>query len=306
MLAEVSLPTLPPLYAHKRQLDPEHLGLLKDSSHLLDDPEAMRQRMEQEGYLFLPGCLDRDEVLDARREMLRRLAASGYLAEGTDPMLAMSSGKSRGVQPQLAKDNEPLKKVIHHGKMIEIFRRFLGGEVLHFDYTWIRAIAPGMGTRSHCDSVYMNRGTLQLYTAWTPMGDVPWEQGGLMILEGSNNNQRLRETYCSRDVDTYCENRASSFGPDGKPLASKSGWLTENAVQLRKSLGGRWLTSEYRAGDVLIFSIFTVHASLDNRSDRIRLSTDTRYQLASEKVDERWIGESPSAHGARSKRWKIC
>ena len=48
------------------------------------------------------------------------------------------------------------------------------------------------------------------------------------------------------------------------------------------------------------------HASMDNQTDQIRLSTDTRYQLASEPVDERWIGDNPIAHGLESKRGMIC
>jgi hypothetical protein len=52
--------------------------------------------------------------------------------------------------------------------------------------------------------------------------------------------------------------------------------------------------------------MFTVHASLDNHSNQIRISSDTRYQLASEPVDERWIGENPIAHGLAAKRGKIC
>ncbi len=59
-------------------------------------------------------------------------------------------------------------------------------------------------------------------------------------------------------------------------------------------------------GDLLTFRMNTVHASLDNRSDRIRLSTDTRYQLASEPVDERWVGENPIAHGPAGRRGMIC
>ena len=44
--------------------------------------------------------------------------------------------------------------------------------------------------------------------------------------------------------------------------------------------------------------IFTMHGSLSNTSDRFRISSDTRYQLASEPVDERWIGRKPKAHYA--------
>ena len=61
-----------------------------------------------------------------------------------------------------------------------------------------------------------------------------------------------------------------------------------------------------RAGDMLVFSMFTVHTSLDNHSDRIRISSDTRYQLASEPVDERWVGENPPAHGPSIKQGMIC
>jgi hypothetical protein len=65
--------------------------------------------------------------------------------------------------------------------------------------------------------------------------------------------------------------------------------------------GGQWQTSAFKAGDVLIFGMFTMHGSLNNTTNLFRLSTDTRYQLASEPVDERWIGEDPIAHYAWTK-----
>jgi len=36
-----------------------------------------------------------------------------------------------------------------------------------------------------------------------------------------------------------------------------------------------------------------MHGSMDNQTDHVRLSSNTRYQLASEPVDERWIGADP-------------
>jgi hypothetical protein len=114
--------------------------------------------------------------------------------------------------------------------------------------------------------------------------------------------------YGSKDVDTYCENRVgtgfTNMGGGGN--ITNGGWLSKDPITLRKRLGGRWLTTDYRAGDVLIFTVFNVHTSLDNNTNRIRLSSDTRYQLASEPVDERWIGEQPIAHGPEGKRGMIC
>jgi hypothetical protein len=50
----------------------------------------------------------------------------------------------------------------------------------------------------------------------------------------------------------------------------------------------------------------TVHASIDNQSDRYRISTDSRYQPASLPADERWIGEKPPGHGMARMRGRIC
>lgn len=59
-------------------------------------------------------------------------------------------------------------------------------------------------------------------------------------------------------------------------------------------------------GDALCFGMGLVHASLDNHTDRIRLSSDSRYQLASEPCDGRWIGENPVGHGLAGKKGKVC
>lgn len=283
-------------------LSSEAFGALRDSSALAFDGPALRERMAQDGYLFLPGLLDRDEVLDARRFVAERLMQDGQLEPGTDPMecLAASEGAAKPFRPELSLDNPPLMRVLYSGPMMRFYERFLNGPVRHFDYTWFRAVPPGQGTGAHTDAVFMNRGTLNLFTSWTPFGDVPLDVGGLMILEKSHQHRETREGYSTKDVDTFCENSAEVG------MAQPSGALPQNPAELRESIGGRWLTGEYRAGDVLVFSIFTIHGSLDNRSRQMRLSSDSRYQLASESADERWIGEKPLGHGPAAKRGLIC
>jgi len=128
----------------------------------------------------------------------------------------------------------------------------------------------------------------------------------LLVLEGSHRKGEQLQSYLSRDVDEYCTNRE-----DAADYASgKKGWdgtLSKNVVSLQQSLGGRWLTSgEYRMGDVIIFNMTLVHGSLDNQKDRFRLSTDTRYQLVSEPVDLRWVGENPSGHSLAQRRGRVC
>jgi len=309
MLVETAL-NLPTLHSCGHTLDaaPEHLGLLRDSSELVQDGTALRERMAEDGYLFLPGCLNRDEVLGARHAITSRMARDGVThPDFSHEAAIMKPGGQGHFQPDWAK-NPAVQKALYSGAMIEIHTRLLGGTVRHYDYTWLRTVGPGHGTHSHCDVVYMGRGTHNLFTSWTPMGDVGFELGGLMILENSHKNQRLRSTYCKKDVDSFCVNKTGKAAQDG--WSSKFGGnLTGNANQIRRSIGqgGRWLVRDYKAGDVLIFSVFTIHASLDNHSrDQYRISTDSRYQLASDPVDERWIGENPVGHGKAGKRGRIC
>src|SRR5687768_9538913 len=71
---------------HALDMSADKWGELRDSSAIAFDVEALRERMAQDGYLFLPGLLHREEVLKARRVVAERLMAAGHLMPGTDPM----------------------------------------------------------------------------------------------------------------------------------------------------------------------------------------------------------------------------
>jgi hypothetical protein len=299
---------IPELISRGATLDPEHLGLLEDSSADRHDMPTLRTRMHEKGYLLMRGLLDRDEVMEGRKWMLNMLAATGRLEPGSDPMDAIAPTNKEThnwFDPGLAKNNPPLLKVLYSGRMMQFWADFYGEKPLHFDFTWVRTVPPGWGTPCHADVPYMGRGTHELSTAWTPIGDVDFVQGGLMILEGSNRNERLRKGLEHADVDAHCVNRTGHAAKDGW-ARGQAGQMKATAPKLRQSVGGRWLTEEFSAGDVLLFDVYTIHASLDNHSDRIRLSTDTRYQRASQPADERWMGENPPAHGEAGKRGRIC
>ena len=142
-----------------------------------------------------------------------------------------------------------------------------------------------------------------------------------MVLENSHHvpSQPLSD-YLQQDVDSYCENGPNAAKVKSGELrwehydGSFNNWggdITDNPVAVRETLEGRWLTAkEYGMGDVLIFTMQTVHASLDNQTRALRLSTDTRYQRADEPADERWVigpeGAAPRRHGLASKRGRIC
>src|SRR5690606_36369741 len=100
---------------------------------------------------------------------------------------------------------------------------------------------------------------------------VPLGMGGLIVLENSHKLEELKATYGTFDVDKVCTNR-----PDGEPERSwegSFGWYSDDAFKVQDELGGRWLTYDFKMGDLLVFSMYTMHGSLDNHTDRIRLST---------------------------------
>lgn len=268
-----------------------YLTELRSSNDILNDTEALRQRLQEEGYLLIRGFHDREEVLEARMEFLRSLQAAGKL----DPDAPIEEGiigpeNKGGMWGRSADDLQEefphFLNVVNSPKVFSFFEQLLGGPVLTYDFKWPRAIANGGNTGAHYDNVYMGRGTKNVYTMWTPFSDIPLELGTLAMLLGSQNYEKIKQTYGQMDVDR--DNVAT-------------GWFSDDPVEIVDMYGGQWATTAFEAGDVIIFGMFMMHASLNNATERFRISSDTRYQLASEPVDERWIGKKPKGHYAWGK-----
>jgi hypothetical protein len=288
--------------AHGRRLDtsPEAFGHLRPSPP--GDPAALRARLDEDGYLFVPGLLDREAVRAARDELL----AAADLTQD-HPMRS-----------------KRMRSVLQGERMLGFFAGLLGGPARSYDFIWLRAQERGdPATDPHCDLVFMGRGTPDVLTCWTPFGDIPAGGGGLLILEGSHRVSPVRLAgYLAQDVDVYCENGPNADAvrtgamhwehwQDPAPGKAWGGEISDDAVALREEWGGRWLTApEYRMGDVLVFTLRTVHAGTDNDALDLRLSTDSRYQRADAPIDERWVrgehGEDPVGHGLAAKRGTIC
>ncbi len=309
-----TLTALPQLYSfgHALEMDDRKVGLLRDSIDAADDVEELRRRFAQDGYLYMKGYLDRDEVLTARASLTERLAAAGVLDEAHPTIDGVCKpGSGYVFKPEITNDNAAVQNLLYGERLTGFYRKFYGEDIRHYDFTWLRAIGPGKGTNPHCDLPYMGRGTHGHMTCWVPYGDISFELGGLMVLEGSHQRMDLLQNYVYRDVDSYCENKPKEV-ENAHTGANGFGWtftgtLSHNPPVLREKFDRRWLTTEYRAGDFITFGMFMVHASLDNRTEnRLRISSDSRYQRASEPIDDRWIGANPPGHTTAGKRGRIC
>jgi hypothetical protein len=296
------------LFAGGKPLDmsADKFGFLNESTHLLGDFEALKAQYNQDNYLFIKGFFKREEVHAVRKEISEKLSSEGALhPDFPIEECVAKPGLNMAFRPDISNASQTLQDLIYSQSVMDFYTGLLGGESRHYDFTWLRVIAPGHGNYPHCDIVYMGRGTHNIRTMWVPFGDVPLTVGGLLILENSHRQREFHEVYDKLDVDKVCNNKLG-LNEVGNAGFVNSGAIEEDFNALQSRFGGRWLTAHYEMGDLLTFGMQTIHGSLDNGSDRIRISSDSRYQLAADPVDERWVGEHPIAHGPTAKQPLIC
>ncbi len=264
------------------------LGELRDSQALRDDPVALRSLLAEDGYLLMRGLIKPAKVAAARTAILYHMSEHEGLEPGSRPLDGVMGqyGKSVGLMGRKAITHQPdVRAVLESPELFDFYRALFDEPALTFDYKWLRAVGHEEFTGAHYDVVYMGRGSDRLTTCWLPLGDIKLEQGVLAICVGSHNSpgfEKLRRTYGRMDVD---RDRVD-------------GWFSRDPMEIAEKFGGRWCTTEFRAGDILTFGMYTMHASTTNVTDRWRLSCDIRFQPAADPVDERWIGDNPRSHYA--------
>lgn len=315
----------PVLRSLGHKLDPGKLAYLTESNDILEEPRALRERLAEDGYLYIRRFFDPELILSARRAIFTPLAQAGEIDPGRNVMdgfvapdkiaaFAMDvapkfkdgygaktkAGNEGSFRPALAAASPEIRRVVFGPELCGFYVSLFGEPIRHFDFIWTRLMGPGHGTPTHCDWVYMGRGSANLLTCWIPYVEIPLEVGGLILLEKSHLQAERISSYLKTDVDAYCNNDPRQVK---KVLEeggwSHRGWLSSRPDTLPDKFESRWLTSEHwDPGDFLTFRMDLIHGSLDNQSDRLRFSTDTRYQPASEPADERWIGVNPPGHSA--------
>ncbi len=290
----------------KRVLESSSVGELRATEWKTGNVQMLREHMQEDGYLLLRGLQHRENVERTRAYLLEKLRENGQLSDEAPQNEAVPAHGARGGflgGNKAVTHSKEFLALVESSEIMGFFGSFLQGDILTFDFKWLRVVVPGDFTGAHYDIVYMGQGTKNLYTCWMPIGDVTLDMGPLAILSGSHSAasfERLRATYGAMDVDRD----------------NVEGHFSNDPLELVERFGGKWLTTEFHAGDVLIFGMFTMHASFNNVSEKFRISTDTRFQRADEPVDPRWVGENPPAHYAwgktpvesmesARKRWKV-
>lgn len=243
---------------------------LVDRTDLLDQPEELRRRGEEDGHLYFAGLLSPSKVSNVRSQILAVCDKHGWVKEGSDHTEGMSNADILVVegtdQRWIDFYNDVLKVRDFHDlaldkNLIRVFEVLFGESVLPHSRNICRLVFPNSAlysTPPHQDNFYIG-GSTETWTAWVPCGDCPATLGSLAVAKASHRQGLLE--------------------------ARKATGPGEHQVHVEEEQV--WVGGDYACGDVIILHSMTIHQGRDNMSqDRLRVSCDYRYQPMSYPVRE--------------------
>ncbi|KAI1137659.1 hypothetical protein F5Y05DRAFT_419573 [Hypoxylon sp. FL0543] len=255
--------------------------------------------------VLAPGTLAVDGIFDDRMDKLDfpgmvKIAASSecadvYLNRGAGSTDA--NGRPRGgpfVDLALQAHAEPWYKdeFCKHPALQSFIAKYTGwGEsTLGLTRSLLRNNTPhNKAIGVHYDQIFLRHGEDTSLTAWVPMGDISLDGGGLIYLENGHT--------LGREIEKGFYDLAQQTGlteEEAKDAFNKNmnggGLLAEGPKGFGETHGRRWLVTEYEAGDVVLHTPYTIHASTINKDAKniIRLGTDLRFVDSSRPYDTRW------------------
>ena len=225
---------------------------LTDSTPLIGDAMAIRQRYDDDGVLFFRGVID-PELLGWAQEKYRGALADEGLID-----LANEAPVWTGKVTKTWRPCDALGTTVWH----EVVKQPLLNSIMHdvFDDepVWIPIAAhrsglptgplkPGQDIFSgrHQDGFY-NEGML-FTICWMPIRDVRMDCGSFAVAPGTHKRGSLHDTS-----------------------------VEGNAIPPGAIPDSAWRSADFRVGDVLVFNYLVAHTGLPNPSDEIRLSLDVR------------------------------
>src|SRR5690348_12411748 len=105
-----------------------YLGELRDSTELLKDSAALRDRMAEDGYLLLRGLHSRDKVDAARQHILENLASNGQIDASRPLDEAVVAPGARGAflgGSKALTRSRPFLELVESPEIMSFFARFL-------------------------------------------------------------------------------------------------------------------------------------------------------------------------------------
>jgi len=225
---------------------------LTDSTSLIGDAEALRQRYNDEGVLYLRGVMD-PKLIGWSQEQYRGVLAAEGLIDLADEAPVWTGKTTKIWRPCDALGTTVWHEIVKQPKLNAIMRDIFDAEPVWIPIAAHRSALPTGPLKDgqdifagrHQDGFY-NEGML-FTICWMPIRDVKIERGSFAVAPGTHQRGSLHDTK-----------------------------LANNAIPPNSIPPETWRTANFRVGDVLIFNYLTAHAALPNPSNEIRMSLDVR------------------------------
>lgn len=254
---------------HVLEITPQRLGWLEPTTASLP-MEQLRNLYRQQGYLWLKGFFQPEIILDFQRFFFETIFSG---AKTFFELVSSQEYEDFCTMPRLW----------------NFYQKFMEGQPYLHRRKIIRFTHPGEDhcTGGHYDLIYLRAGTDKFFTSWIPLGDVPVEMGGLIYLERSDAvGRKLEAEFSVKNAHLPPEERISAYNRNMR----EAGWISTNLVDMAERFESRWLIADYEVGDMVIHSPYMIHAATQNNDplQRMRLSTDIRFQRITDPIDQRW------------------
>ena len=277
---------------HGRAVPANLIGELTDSMPLLEDGPPVASRASRMMGTPSSGAPSTTMLVQsAREEVLARLEEVGEVEPGSDGVFTGRSERDalhpdRGKFWQSVSTGDRLRQASHGAGARRLVEAIIGEAVVPFDYLMLRVATPGRATEVHYDYPFFARLHDQVKTVWIPIGDVPVDRGPVFVVEGSN-----------RFEDVIADLR----GFEVTAGSSRKAAFDRTAIELADERGTHLLTTDFGAGDVLVFGMYTAHGSFDHHDETRRVPRVLRRPLAGSPPRRRRTvhGSAPQRHDRR-------
>lgn len=283
----------------------------KEANSHVDSVHTLAAKFADDGYLFFRNLLDRKRVEAVRDNIISVLKKHGFINKdaSSEPIWSGKWPEANEFSPdgtvtKAVVDLRVLEALSIAPELIAVLERVLGGEV----FCWadnkgrLRLMLSGEKSMQVADGPKFSFTTpphqdyyffrpVKFCTVWIPLMDIDASIGGLAI-ERDSHKEGLHEVWWKgKDYLGVAENPAQTRA-----------WREEGGVVVAgttkpKDTGRVWLRSDYQLGDILIFQPLMMHTGIANNSDKVRISTDFRYQRKGTQTN--WESHTPMAESSK-------
>ena len=254
----------------------------RDSTKHLGDPARLRDALHEDGYLFLRRLVDPEQIATVKRDIMQILREHHIIEDdgADDPMWSggphPTEGEYMAFYDKIAR-MDSFVQLAESPEIVALMEGIFDGPVQVWTQRLIRVMYPDpdapapIGLGAHQDGNFRFGYQSQSFNAcWMPLMEINEEIGGLSVSPGSHIRGELDH--------------------GGGSVASSAKGVKEKKVFGLYAESRSWVTSDFEPGDAVIFTSLTVHRGILNRSDRIRLSCDFRYQRVDDSAS--WLAHT--------------